>query len=96
MAGVVIVSSKTGVAQRTADQMVPGETVSIHVSRCRVKNPLPDRSLDDVAAAYGAWEMPKMVRLLGHDDALTRGPPCRPRRRPARGPPPAAAVRGGG
>lgn len=72
MAGVAIVSSKTGLLQKPQDQMVPPEAVTMHISRFRVKNPLPDRSIDDVTTAYGAWEMPKLVRLLGHSDAITR------------------------
>ena len=72
MAGVAIVSSKTGLLQKPQDQMVPPEAVTAHISRFRVKNPLPDRSIDDVTAAYGAWEMPKLVRLLRHSDAIIR------------------------
>eukprot|EP01052_Picozoa_sp_SAG31_P027328 SAG31_NODE_2549_length_5519_cov_2.816605_2_plen_66_part_00 len=45
MAGVAIVSSKTGLLQKPQDQMVPPEAVTAHISRFRVRNPLPVRGV---------------------------------------------------
>ena len=45
---------------------------AVHIARYRSKNPLPNRSLDEVTPAYGAQEMVKLTRLLRHEDTMTR------------------------